>query len=90
MTNQIHWSKKTLVAEKKSAWHDHSFFEVPFTGEYDWAKISNALFSRLTNNFVSRFGGQTALGEVSLLRQSPTFRNAAPGLISGASIGLVL
>jgi hypothetical protein len=67
MTNAIHWNKKTQVANRRSAWHDHATFEVPFTGKYDHDAVSSALRGRVTRNFVSNMGGQVLLGDVSLV-----------------------
>lgn len=63
----IHWGKKVLVATKQSSWYDHSFWDIPYSGEADLPKMVSAITKARTHQFLGNFGGQTHVGEVSLL-----------------------
>ena len=65
MTNSINWKKREVIKNSQSAWYDHTFYKVPYTGIFDASKISKALTDRFTRQFLGNFGGQTHIGDVS-------------------------
>lgn len=52
MTGLIQWNARKAVGTKQEAWYDRTTWHVPFTGEYDQAKVSNAIRPRVSNQFV--------------------------------------
>ena len=43
MTNAIHWGKKEVIRSEQSAWYDHYFYTVPYTGTFNASAIKEAL-----------------------------------------------
>ena len=62
----LKWGKKQAIGFDGSAYYDHSFYKVPFTGVCDVSAMRSALAERYPNTG-NYFGGYTTVGDVSLL-----------------------
>lgn len=48
----LNWKGRKAIATKQEAWYDRTTWEVPFTGEYDQARVRNAIHPLVSNTFV--------------------------------------
>ena len=66
----LKWGKKEYLKESaQSAYYDHSFYKVPFTGACDVHAMRSALYSRYPNTG-NYFGGYTTVGDIKQLDES--------------------
>ena len=75
MRNVIHWSNLSHVPADgrptQSAWYDHSYAEVPFTGVNDGPRIQSAIHKKVYRPSYGKFGGGTSLGTVKVVSYDP-------------------
>jgi hypothetical protein len=62
----LKWGKKEYMDGEASSYYDHSYYKVPFTGDYEPHKMRSALYSRYPNTG-NYFGGYTTVGGIERL-----------------------
>jgi hypothetical protein len=60
----LKWGKKQIIDGNQSSYYDHTWYEVPFSGEFNAGAIRTALSKRYPNTG-NYFGGYTTVGNVS-------------------------
>jgi len=71
MMNRIHWEKRTPAPtpegrSRQSAWYDHSWVDVPFSGVPDVTRMKSALIARKNVQSFGKFGGGSSISDVTL------------------------
>lgn len=65
----LKWGKKEAIGFDGSAYYDHSYYKVPFTGDYEPHKMRSALSKRYPNTG-NYFGGYTTVGGIERLDET--------------------
>ena len=64
----LKWGKKEVINGAQSSYYDHTYYKVPFTGDYEPHKMRSALYSRYPNTG-NYFGGYTTVGGIERLNE---------------------
>jgi hypothetical protein len=62
----LKWGRKEAIKSEMSSYYDHSYYKVPFEGEYEPHKMRTALSKRYPNTG-NYFGGYTTVGGIERL-----------------------
>jgi len=62
----LKWGKKEAIKSEQSSYYDHSYYKVPFVGDYEPHKMRTALSKRYPNTG-NYFGGYTTVGGIERL-----------------------
>jgi hypothetical protein len=65
----LKWGKKEIISNFQSSYYDHTFYKVPFTGDYEPHKMRGALYGRYPNTG-NYFGGYTTVGGIERLDEN--------------------